>query len=128
MKRKIILMTAYQQLVMHAVFYNGSVWFQGHQNGHTWVNTNFFDKNGAATQKCKDYTFIYSCFFSLQFFNIFNCRITYEDELSLFKFLKHFIPEAYNTNELTKKSAISIADRKYSKRLFWAYMLFVALL
>lgn len=95
MKFNIAVQTAYQQLILFCMFYNGSVFFENKDPNNifeigknkSWQETAFFkgtlpngevDFYSEPTKKCKDYTFIYNVFFFMQVWNFFICRKTYE--------------------------------------------------
>lgn len=78
--------TLYQQIVMFIIFYSG-LFFTDHEHDHNHDDYMYsaghcqHGENGTA----QSYSFIYHCFFTMQIFNIFNCRISFEDESALHK-------------------------------------------
>ena len=81
----ILLSTVYQQAVLYFMFYN-SYYFQtvAEWNTETIINL----PKAAPTQTARDYTLVYHTFFMMQIFNLFVCRITYEQEHALGKCVK----------------------------------------
>lgn len=79
MKMTVFSSTLYQQIVLYLMFYNGYMWLDIGSTGPTksFSETHMYDEGSTKGQA---YTFIFHTFFMMQIFNLFNCRITYEQK------------------------------------------------
>ena len=81
MKLTVISSTIYQQVVLYLMFYNGYLWMNicsSSPNPQSFSQRHMYDTDST---KGYDYTYVFHTFFMMQIFNLFNCRITYENKM-----------------------------------------------